>query len=227
MSYQESLNIFFSIFKLQITLYLQQFTQLCESLAYLFFAVIIFHLALSSTPLPLSVGIGILLCLHLFTILLIVEDFLIVEYKTTFLEQLHLLGMDLMLIILAKYLSLVLFINFIVLLVLPINMLLLAIPITYYPLLAVILCLFLSLAILFTMLAAIINIDGRSKFTLSLITMLLILPALLIANLSITIPNYIWLLVAQLLFFLPIVLLVAKHMLLVAFNQGARRYEAF
>lgn len=197
--------VFLQILKYHILMAWNNKAKVLHSILFFIVAIIAFRIAVGFENIANSVLIAVVTISLLFSLVLSCETLIINDYQQGFLEQYLLTGVELELIILAKWLAHVIIsvISFIIIL-----------PPVFYLLSSQLGCSITSVLAIFLMIANVVLvllfcsalILGYNKnLLLSIISLLFNLPAIILTNICINgNPVYLWILFALLLFNLPI-----------------------
>jgi heme exporter protein B len=213
-------RLFKIIFKRHIILTFKNINEIMHPLIYFIIATIFFKVAMGNIKLPSMVLVGIVYTLNTFALILTNELLLVKDYKLGFLEQFYLIGNNFFLILLSKYLGHLVVYSLALLIALPIVLFLLDIEISLW--LTIVFSIFLLNAeiILLLMFSSCLLLGAKSHVLLSLIVLILMLPAVIFAILSISNPSYLNLLLALLLFLGPLIFFLSRYLIEVAFEDS-------
>lgn len=212
-------KVFKLIFKRQWVLSIRNFNDLIYPLFYFLVAVITFKVAIGAAKAALEINIAIIFVINTFVLILTHESLIAKDYKLGLLEQFYLIGAEFGLIILAKYLAHFVLYVLISACLIPLMLFLTGVGVEYWHIALIAQLLLSAVVLLFLLLSSAMLLGSKANALLSVIVLVFALPSLIFATLGINNQGYLWLLVALILFFLPIITIVTKYLVLIALED--------
>ncbi|WP_084212779.1 heme exporter protein CcmB [Candidatus Jidaibacter acanthamoebae] len=212
-------KVFKLIFKRQWLLSVRNFNELIYPLFYFLIAVITFKIAIGAAKATLEVNIGMIFVINIFVLILTHEALISKDYKLGFLEQFYLIGAEFALIILAKYLAQLALYVLISACLIPLVLFLTGVAVEYWHIALLSQVLLSAVVLLFLLLSSAMLLGSKANALLSVIVLVFTFPGLIFATLGINNHGYLWLLGALVLFFMPIIIVVSKYLVLIALED--------
>lgn len=214
-------KVFQVVFKRHCLLSIKNINELIYPIFYFLISIVAFKIAIGAKDIPFEVSVGIIFVINIFVLILTNDALLIKDYKLGFLEQFYLIGSEFSLILLAKYLAHFMIYMFISIGVIPIILFLSNIAFKYWFITLASQLLLSAIVLLFLMLSSSMLLGSKAKMLLSIIVLIFAFPSIILATLGIHNSGYLLLLIALLLFFLPIITLSCKYLVLLALEDKA------